>query len=462
MTTTFADYPIGLIRPHPLNVRHTAVADDEMVASIRVRGVETPVILGPDIGDGIRYLIAGNRRHDGAVKAGLESMPAVLRDDLVTDAQQIEAMVVENIHRADLSVIEQAEAYEQLELFGADAAAIAEITGVSTTTVKQRLKLTGLPDKAKDKLHAGEASITDALALLDFEDDHEIHARLTAALGTSDFGWQVRQAREVRERRVRNAAEAARLRDEYGISEASRNDDPTPAYLTRFYGLEGGADLRQPEGHPECLAYVVPDPNSYSSPSLVCLNPDSHLRDDPAASERSARDAEREEQREELARRAAERAAAAAARNEAVREQVAAALPAKPTAASAKRLTAVAAAALPGVFLNGELINVVSVSAWDRGFGLEHGSVSWAERNELAAATALRATTDPATARELLIALLTMLIDDTLTNHAQADADVAAVGTTAWDWLTGTGYQLSSIDEKVRAEAMALDDDEDG
>lgn len=461
MTTAFADYPIGLIQPHPLNVRHTAVADDEMVASIRARGVETPVILGPDTGDGVRHLIAGNRRHDGALKAGLGSMPAVLRDDLVTDAQQIEAMVVENIHRSDLTVIEQAEAYEQLELFGADAAAIAEITGVSTATIKQRLKLTALPDRAKDKLHAGEASITDALALLEFEDDHELHAALTAALGTNDFSWQVRQARDLRDRRARNDSAAAKLRDDYGIPAARHDDDPAPWALSRFYGTETG--LREPEAHPECLAYVNPGSDSYTAAYLVCLDRASHETGEQTTDspERAAREAEWAAQQEEIARVAAERAAAAVVRNEAIREQVAAALPAKPTVASAKRLTAVAAAALPGMFLTGDLINTVTVSAWDRAFGLEHGAVTWAERNELAAATALRATTDPATARELLVVLLTMLIDDTITNSSDGDSDIAAVGGAAWDWLTSTGYELSSIDEQVHADATSTGDEDE-
>ncbi|WP_067428459.1 ParB/RepB/Spo0J family partition protein [Nocardioides jensenii] len=86
--TTFAIVPIDQVAPHPRNIRRSAVADEELVSSVLEAGIHEPVLLGPEDADGVRFLIAGNRRYDAAVKAGLTSLPAMLRDDLDTEAKQ--------------------------------------------------------------------------------------------------------------------------------------------------------------------------------------------------------------------------------------------------------------------------------------------------------------------------------------------------------------------------------------
>ncbi len=83
---------------------------------------------------------------------------------------------MENLLRTDISEVEEAQAYEQLVLGGMDAKVIAAKTGRSLRTVKSRLKLNDLPEKAREQLHDGQATLADAQALLEFADDHEASA----------------------------------------------------------------------------------------------------------------------------------------------------------------------------------------------------------------------------------------------------------------------------------------------
>jgi hypothetical protein len=114
-TTTFEPaLDVKNIKAHPANPRRKAIADDEMVASIKGQGLIQPIVVAPAAeGDGY-VVIAGHRRLDGMKKARKRTTPAIVRTDLTSDAQQIEAAVVENVHRVDLSPMEEAEAFEQL------------------------------------------------------------------------------------------------------------------------------------------------------------------------------------------------------------------------------------------------------------------------------------------------------------------------------------------------------------
>ncbi len=111
MTTTFnAALELDKIKPHPKNPRRKAIADTEMVDSIKEVGLIQPVVVALHT-DGTYYLLAGERRYDGCKKAKLKTVPAIVRTDITTDDQVIEFAIIENVHRENLSPIEEAEAF---------------------------------------------------------------------------------------------------------------------------------------------------------------------------------------------------------------------------------------------------------------------------------------------------------------------------------------------------------------
>lgn len=474
--TTFANYPIDQIQPHPKNVRRVAVADDELVGSIRSGGVLEPVILTPPVDDdGTRWLIAGNRRYDGAVKAGLDVLPAVLRDDLATEAQQIEAMLIENLHRSDLTVMEEADAYEQLQLFGMDDAAIAAATGRSKTTIRGRLKLTGLGETAKTGLHDGAITLADAQVLLDFADDPDTVAELEAAVGTDDFTWKARDLRNRRDRATRNAEAAEKLAD-LGAVKCQPDDGYS---LMRF----SAPDLRSADGHPECLGYVMPDPASYSTPYLVCLDEDSHAEtENDARSQRGVgrevdpdEQARRDAAREEQARRLAEAQAATQVRCEWLVEHITGLLPAKGKAHT--DLGRLFAATLPVTLRDPELMYAIPADSLGAAYGIAdniEADTSWQRSDviekRLAEHASEVAVAKPAAAVKALAQLLAALVDTALTQEALDDVDDVLAQLSAWDWLDTTVYPISEADRRVRDRIQAAADahneeqggDEDG
>lgn len=448
--TTYAEVPLAQVQPHPNNVRRSAVADDDMVASVASSGIHEPVLLGPEV-DGIRYLIAGNRRYDAAVKAGLTEIPALLRDDLATEAQQIEVMLVENLHRQDLTAVEEADAYEQLQLFGMDAKAIAAATGRSVATVKQRLTLGGLSTKAKESVHDGELSLTDAAALLEFDDDPETLATLEENLGTSDFGWRLQQARSLRAGRIQKAELAAAYAAE-GIAQADESDVRS---LASFWT----ADLRVRAGHSTCLAYVVPD---HGSTRLVCSDPESHAAAEEAtrvglgyaptetAEERAARDAAHEEAREAAIARRQEMEAQRVVKAQWIANLLVSLMgPALKSPAFDKAVRPLVAPLV-------DLHDVIDTGLLLDTLGIERPE-GWNEQAAVAVeyATSLQTAKKGAGAAALAAVIANLVVSSTLTGGVHLDTvsehqRVLAV----WDFMTDNGYTLSSADSDLRAQTQ--------
>jgi ParB family chromosome partitioning protein len=136
----------------------------DLVASVREHGVLQPVLvrrMAPD-----RYqLVAGERRYRAAEKAGLSSIPAVVKD--CTDREQLEMAVVENLQREDIGVIEAARAYRRLiDEFEMTQDTVAQRVGKSRSAVSNVLRLLRLPDEVQDSVEQGEISEGHARALM--------------------------------------------------------------------------------------------------------------------------------------------------------------------------------------------------------------------------------------------------------------------------------------------------------
>ncbi len=152
--------PIASIRPGEFQPRrHFAPEDmEELVASIRQQGVLQPVLLRRDPKNPQGYeLIAGERRWRAAQQAKLHEIPAVVRE--LTDREALEAALVENLQRADLSAIEEARAYRRLmDDFGHTQEKLAEALGKSRPYVANIVRLLELPERVQEMIARGELS----------------------------------------------------------------------------------------------------------------------------------------------------------------------------------------------------------------------------------------------------------------------------------------------------------------
>ena len=195
------------VHPHPDNPRRDVGDVTDLAASIREKGLLEPIVVAHpptdtttgDLDPDALVLLAGHRRTAAARAAGLTEVPAIVRADLTTRAQQVETMIVENQHRADLSPVEEAEAFQLLLDLGETQPTIAARTGLPRRRVRDRLKLHKLPDTARDLVHTGQATITDALAVLDVDAEH--HDELLAHLGTPNFDARCQWAKRETQRR---------------------------------------------------------------------------------------------------------------------------------------------------------------------------------------------------------------------------------------------------------------------
>ncbi len=142
---------------------------DELAESIRAQGVVQPIVVTPK-GKGLYTIIAGERRWRAARRAGLKSVPVVVRE--VDDDQQIlEMALVENVQRADLNAIEEAEAYRMLgERFELSQEEIAGRVGKGRTTVTNALRLLRLPEEIRDFIREGRLTAGQARPLLAIPD----------------------------------------------------------------------------------------------------------------------------------------------------------------------------------------------------------------------------------------------------------------------------------------------------
>jgi ParB family chromosome partitioning protein len=172
----FAEIPVGQISPNPRQPR-TIFDEDEMAElahSIREIGVLQPVVVrltpGPPDPDGQRYeLIMGERRWRASQQAGLEAVPAIVRetaeDELLRDA------LLENLHRSQLNPLEEAAAYQQLlDDFGCTHDELAARIGRSRPQISNTLRLLRLPPLVQRRVAAGVLSAGHARALLGLDD----------------------------------------------------------------------------------------------------------------------------------------------------------------------------------------------------------------------------------------------------------------------------------------------------
>jgi ParB family chromosome partitioning protein len=150
--------------------RFDEAALEELAASIREHGVVEPILVRRH---GARYrIVAGERRWRAAQRAGLQEIPAVVRD--ASDRQAFELALVENLQRADLNPIEEAEAYDVLAQDGLTQEDVAKRVGKDRSTVANALRLLKLPEEVRDLVREGALDMGHARAILGLEGPDEM------------------------------------------------------------------------------------------------------------------------------------------------------------------------------------------------------------------------------------------------------------------------------------------------
>jgi ParB family chromosome partitioning protein len=232
---------VELVRPNPdqPRKRFDETALQSLADSLGERGVLQPVLVRPVPG-GRFELVAGERRWRAAQLAGLERIPAIVRER--EDADVLEAALVENMAREDLNPVEEARAVAALtEELGLTREQVGKRVGRSRVAVSNLLRLLDLPDEVLDLLEAGTLSEGHGRALL-LADDHGDRKRL--ARSAAEHGWSVR----VTEQQARDANSGPRAASK-GRAAVHPDQEAAMAEIAEALGGAFGTEIKvRPRG----------------------------------------------------------------------------------------------------------------------------------------------------------------------------------------------------------------------
>lgn len=283
--------PLTSLEPNPRNPR-TDVGDvTELAASMTTQGIVQPLLVTPATEPDVYLVVAGHRRLAAAAKAGMGTVPCIVED--LTTADQVAIMLVENLQRTDLTLIEEAQGYQQMLDLGYKAGDIALQTGRPRKTVEQTVKMLSLPAEAQERITP--VMLEDIATFEEFDGDEYATTVMTQALGRRSFAWQVEQLRQRRETLEGNAGRLAELAAA-GVKTVKDPDDfgMVPHGFQRRYDLN---DKTPVEDLPIDAAITVATRSgriTYYQPTRKA-DPAQPAKPDPAAeAAQAAADAKRE------------------------------------------------------------------------------------------------------------------------------------------------------------------------
>ncbi|AGK59624.1 parB-like partition protein [Hyphomicrobium denitrificans 1NES1] len=162
---------IAEIKSSPLNPRKDFRDDElaELAESIRTKGLVQPIVVRPNGMAGGYEIVAGERRWRAAQKAGVHTIPVIIRE--LTDREVLELAIIENVQRQDLNAIEEATGYRELvERFDYSQEQLSEIIGKSRSHVANTLRLLKLPAGVQSLVQQGQLTAGHARALIGRDD----------------------------------------------------------------------------------------------------------------------------------------------------------------------------------------------------------------------------------------------------------------------------------------------------
>lgn len=199
-TSSFRLLPIAHIAPNPFQPRKEFHPQDlaDLESSLRSQGLLQPITVRPSPNHTGYELIAGERRLRAATRLGWKEIPAIVRE--TDDRTMLTLAMVENLQRADLDPIEEADGYQRLiDDFSATQQEVADVVGKERSTVANALRLLALPASVKRMLQERKLSVGHARALLPLETERAMAdlARdiVTKTLSVRDVEERVRGAR---------------------------------------------------------------------------------------------------------------------------------------------------------------------------------------------------------------------------------------------------------------------------
>ncbi|WP_394691390.1 ParB/RepB/Spo0J family partition protein [Hoeflea sp.] len=226
--------PIEHVTRNPRNPRRNFAPSDleDLSRSIRQHGVVQPVVVRT-AAEGRYEIIAGERRWRASQMAGLVEVPVIVRD--VDDKTALEIAIVENVQRADLNPLEEAQGYEQLiAQYGYTQNDLGEVIGKSRSHVANSLRLLKLPEDVRTMLSDGVLSAGHARAIVSTSDPAAL-AKLIV-----DGGLSVRDAERLAQKDSENGAQTGSLETKSARQPDSKDADTVALEksLTDVLGLK--------------------------------------------------------------------------------------------------------------------------------------------------------------------------------------------------------------------------------
>jgi ParB/RepB/Spo0J family partition protein len=364
---TSAGPPVGLapvvelavdaVVASPDNPRRSLGPDDALeglAQSIRTHGILEPILVGPAGDDGTHEVIAGHRRLEGARRAGLMLVPAIVRADLVGPLAD-EARLIENLQRVDLDPIDEAHAMRKLLDLGYSQARLAERLGRNQSNISKRLALLKLPEDVQAKVGVDQHyPVGVAVELAKLTADKAAFTRARNKIESGNYGdplnvvsaelEKVRQARAVAKRRSELEAAGVTVVDwppnGYWYDSDGRTDRPLAG--RGYYGDMLRVDRDLHVGRP-CHGIAL---SPHGTEILVCTDPASHADEvvappvvAPPKESKAQTRARKEAEAEAEAEREAAMVKAAHSTRGALVEKLAATPPGRPTMAAHVGLT---------------------------------------------------------------------------------------------------------------------------
>lgn len=185
---------VDKLHPHPDNPRKDIGDITELADSIRQSGIYQNLTVIPSTGYyyGDYTVIIGHRRLAAAKAAGLTEVPCVITE--MSKKEQLATMLLENMQRSDLTILEQAQGMQMMLDLGETIADISQKTGFSESTVKRRVRLCKLDKDKLEKAQGRQIAMTDYDRLFEIEDADKRNEVLDS-IGTNNFEWALRNAK---------------------------------------------------------------------------------------------------------------------------------------------------------------------------------------------------------------------------------------------------------------------------
>ena len=237
--------PVEFLRPNPRNPRKRfdEAEMEDLANSIRERGIIQPILVRtvPRVANAYE-IIAGERRWRAAQRAGLHDVAVVVVE--AGDKEALEIAIIENVQRADLNAIEEAQGYEQLGAdFGYTQSDLARVIGKSRSHVANTMRLLKLPDSTRRLVGDGKLSAGHARALLAVSDVESVAKRIV------EQGLTVRDVERIAQLEAERAVESASVSTkDHEKREKSADTRALEEILTQAVGLAVIIDHRGERG----------------------------------------------------------------------------------------------------------------------------------------------------------------------------------------------------------------------